>query len=174
MKIKNLLTAATLLALLTAAGCNEDDPSSKDPIDQLPPPTQEGKNTFGCLVNGEAWVTKTSIDASSFYQGNILFISAGVTEREREQDISFTIEDEFLSTGTYNLKSSNRMKGLLYNQTENCDYKTFDPQSGELTISLLDFNKFIIAGSFEFEAVSVDCQDTVRVTEGRFDLNFIP
>jgi len=172
MKIKNLLTAATLIALLTAAGCNEDDPSSKDPIDQLPPPTQEGENTFGCLVNGEAWVPQSSIDNSAIYQSD--FLTIGANFEEREQNIIIWLSEQELKLQPYLLNSQSVNKAFLFNPVSDCDYETYDPQSGKLTIEFLDFEDFIIAGTFEFEAVSDDCQDTVRVTEGRFDLNYIP
>ncbi|MBC7447292.1 MAG: hypothetical protein H7330_04480 [Hymenobacteraceae bacterium] len=43
-----------LALLLVLGGCKKDDPKS---IDRLPTATTEGKNTWGCLVNGEAWTS---------------------------------------------------------------------------------------------------------------------
>ena len=83
--IINLFTVAITLTLINAAGCSDDDPNSQEPIDQLPAATQDGKNTFGCLVNGEAWVTDTSIDATAVFQGGFLQIGAGIEERERSK-----------------------------------------------------------------------------------------
>lgn len=42
------LLAATLLVFVQ---CKKD--KDKTPLEQLPPETQTGANTFGCLVNGE-------------------------------------------------------------------------------------------------------------------------
>jgi hypothetical protein len=54
--MKNLLFLfATLLTLFS---CSKDDNKSQKPIDQLPPATQVGANTAGCLVNGEAFLPK--------------------------------------------------------------------------------------------------------------------
>ena len=54
----------TLILLFTipllALKCN-NDPEPNDPIDQLPPITQTGENTFGCLVDGEVWLPKGSL-----------------------------------------------------------------------------------------------------------------
>ncbi len=52
-----------LAALLGLSQCKKKDP---DPVDQLPPATQTGANTFGCLVNGQAW-TPNGNDSTSNY-----------------------------------------------------------------------------------------------------------
>jgi hypothetical protein len=44
-------------------------------------------------------------------------------------------------------------------------------QSGQLTITRLDLQNQIIAGTFSFTLTKKDC-DTVRITDGRFDLKF--
>ena len=45
--------ALLLAALLGLSQCKKKrDPA---PEDQLPPATQTGANTFGCLVNGQPW-----------------------------------------------------------------------------------------------------------------------
>ncbi len=48
---KTFSIAVIALSFL-AAGCEKEKPA---PIDQLPPATQTGANTFGCLVNGEVF-----------------------------------------------------------------------------------------------------------------------
>jgi hypothetical protein len=68
--MKNLLLSA--IVAITMAACNKDD--NKAPIDQLPPATQTGENTVGCLVNGEAFLPNgTNLGGpvlSCFYQRN--------------------------------------------------------------------------------------------------------
>ena len=39
-----------VLSLLLLPGCQKADPA---PVDPLPPATQTGANTFGCLLNGQ-------------------------------------------------------------------------------------------------------------------------
>jgi len=41
-----------LLTTFTLSCCNNDDDNPQNPLDQLPPATQTGANTFGCLING--------------------------------------------------------------------------------------------------------------------------
>ena len=56
MKTKFLLYSSLLL--LTQCSKCKNDPAPeppKDPLALLPPETQTGQRTFGCLVNGQAW-----------------------------------------------------------------------------------------------------------------------
>ena len=43
---------------LAFSTCSEDD-------DELPPITMEGKNTFGCIVNGKLWLPEGRLGQSS-------------------------------------------------------------------------------------------------------------
>ena len=53
--MKNICFLLVMIAGLMA--CDKDDnQSSNDPIDQLPEATQNGANTIGCLLNGEAFI----------------------------------------------------------------------------------------------------------------------
>ena len=52
-----------LLPVLLAMGCHKNNPS---PLDRLPPATQTGQYTFGCLLNGQSW-TPLGFDGSSNY-----------------------------------------------------------------------------------------------------------
>jgi hypothetical protein len=61
MKKSLLLLTATFLLLALLAGCKKDTSTPKPdplpyPLSELPLPTEEGKGTFGCLINGEPWV----------------------------------------------------------------------------------------------------------------------
>ena len=48
-KIKRILCVSILLAFIIQ--CKKSSPSQ-----ELPPITQDGKNTFGCKVNGQVWI----------------------------------------------------------------------------------------------------------------------
>ena len=64
MKTKLLLYPALLL--LTQCSKCKNDPQPNDPASQLPPATQTGANTFGCLVNGQPYTPKGNTGASNF------------------------------------------------------------------------------------------------------------
>ena len=55
MNIKKRFTRiSTFILLLTACACIKDN----DFQDQLPPITQTGENTFGCVIDGEVLIPK--------------------------------------------------------------------------------------------------------------------
>jgi hypothetical protein len=68
MKQMPILSLSVLL-LICFAQCKK---TSTNPIDQLPPATQIGANTFGCLINGQAFTPGGSglsgPNLSCFYQ----------------------------------------------------------------------------------------------------------
>jgi hypothetical protein len=53
--MKNLLLLLTLT--LTLSCCDKDDDKPKTELEKLPPTTQTGARTFGCLLDGIAFVT---------------------------------------------------------------------------------------------------------------------
>lgn len=54
-----------------------------------------------------------------------------------------------------------------------CHYELEDTYSGFVVFSKIDTENFIISGSFEFSSVNVNCEN-VDITNGRFDLQYIP
>lgn len=56
----------TLLAIV-ASSCKKDDDGGCQGVDCLPPATQIGEGTFGCLVNGEPFVDNSG-EFNCFYQ----------------------------------------------------------------------------------------------------------
>jgi hypothetical protein len=48
----HLLIAIALISILCSNSCKKH---SSDPLSQLPPATQTGAQTFGCLINGKAF-----------------------------------------------------------------------------------------------------------------------
>lgn len=70
------------LALLTQCSKCKDDPTPATPTDQLPPVTQTGAGTFGCLLNGQAFLPSGNVGTPNFlvtydptYHGGILVIT---------------------------------------------------------------------------------------------------
>ncbi|WP_162550068.1 hypothetical protein [Hymenobacter nivis] len=57
------MKAFLLLSLALLLGCKKTEQA---PADQLPPATQTGANTLGCLVNGQPW-TPQGYNGSSNY-----------------------------------------------------------------------------------------------------------
>src|SRR5690606_10158538 len=97
MKIMIPISALLLIgSIVSLESCDlfEKVSKPKTELEKLPPATQEGKNTFGCLVDGKAWVTRSSIDASAFYQEGVLSIGAFIDRNNISQGIGLNVRTE--------------------------------------------------------------------------------
>lgn len=83
-----------ITALILLSSCHKDDDPIA-PIDQLPPATQTGAGTFGCLVNGEPFIDNSG-SFNCFYQ----FVDVGYYFGIRGKNDSFDLFSIHL--GTYN------------------------------------------------------------------------
>lgn len=161
-----------LLLLLTLLHCDKDELTE---LEKLPPATHSGLYTFGCLVDGKAWVTEWTGDAPTYYQTGTLFIYAG--NRILKSFIGIHIYDLNLGEREYQLTESIHIydNDAFYNDVSMvCEYFTTKTYKGSVTITHLDKSKFIVSGTFEFEAWSADCNKVVKITDGRFDLHYAP
>lgn len=175
------LPLGLLAALLSLAQCQLRDPAPIRPEDQLPPATQTGANTFGCLVNGQPWTPRgyngTSNYAVSYDSGlnNGLFALKTYRYPETSQDFQ-SIYLGVLSDcrlGTYFFQSAKKAGVRYYDTKTACDLRSGDSTTtyshGSLTITRLDLTNGIIAGTFAFTLYKPGGCDSVRVTQGRFD-----
>lgn len=162
---------AAMLCLCLSYCKDDDDPD-------LPAPTQTGKNTFGCLVNGKVMVPggyygrlSAEVDPSG-----LLWLASG--NSDTEEHISIVIDRpgfpfevgvryEFNNPGDikcyYNLAATDAEADCRYEDA---------PVGGAITFTKIDWDRQIIAGGFEFTAHSDYCNKDVSVTEGRFDIVF--
>lgn len=158
---------------LALAQCHHNDPA---PADQLPPATQTGAGTFGCLVNGRVYTPQGNVGKTNFavlyepgpngdnlniityridggYQGINLYCGL-ITTQKRVFVIGLPMGEGqasyFGPTGDYIDSSS-----LIYRR-------------GQIAITRLDEQAGILAGTFEFTSVNTK-GDTLKVTQGRFD-----
>ncbi len=157
--------------LLTGLESCEDIIEPKTELEKLPPATQQGKSTFGCLVNGKAWVTNSSTDALAVYQSGLLQVSAGIHETERRQGMILAILSGVAEGQSYDLSNDPQYEALFSakHPTGLCFYDDNNTLRGNLTITKLDQTNLIVSGLFEFITFVSGC-DTINVTDGRFDL----
>ncbi len=173
---KSFLLLCTL-TLALACSCGKDDDNAEPQGEQLPPITTEGANTFGCLVNGEVWlpaggdspfVGLFELDVDYNEMNNNIRIQA---KREVDENINQTIALLALNAdtlGIYTIKSGIRFYDLIKRR----DYYIDTLTTRQIEILRLDTENDIVSGTFEFTAIDPDSQDTVRVTEGRFDAHY--
>ncbi len=171
--MKNLLFLISLI--LTLSCCKNDDDQPTDPIDQLPPATQTGENTFGFLVNGEPInVTNTSQQVAIYQQGQLQF-GGGVDNSERDIGLSISLVDPITVNVYYNLTNF-PMYTAEFGRREgeiNCSYAFENTYEGKVLFTKIDTINFIISGTFEFSTITEGCED-IKITEGRFDMQYTP
>lgn len=176
MKTQSVLLLITLLSfiLFSAGSCEKDN----DP--QLPPITQTGKGTFGCLVNGEVW------NADPLLFGSPLGASNNQWEDRRwvidavGNDYTIILElcgDSVLNgtsflTGTSEESCSNGTIHKKNSQLVTSTFQTTNTNIGKIMITKYDTIKRIISGTFYFDAVN-SSGEKIDVREGRFDIKFI-
>lgn len=168
------------MVLLSLSECRKkNDPS---PEAQLPPATQEGRNAFGCLLNGQAWTPSGSngfngspnysVSYDPTYKGGTLNISTYryFGEGTRNKQGIVLGSDNLSKSGTYSLDIPNHQEAGFYDRQTGCEFLQGENhyRRGTLTITRLDLAARVISGTFEFTLYKPGC-DTIKVTQGRFD-----
>ena len=181
--MKNILLL-TLFALLFT-NCDRDNTAPKTEEEKLPAATQEGENTFGCLIDGTAWKPKAGVlppPISITYNeitGEFGLIARKNLNNTLSQRVS--IYTPHITAGTFLLpfdKSFWSDTSIVcpaltsINPLTGMGAKRYWNTNGTLVISKVDWSSGIIAGTFEFDAYSPECADTVRITQGRFDVKY--
>lgn len=179
LRLTGVLSVVTLLLL---SACKKDD--------GLPPATQEGKNTFGCKVNGKAWVPNggsgfmgaKAIEGGFYdvYKRNSFEKRLGVYIRAHMKNgeyINLYLQES--QVGKYQLnKNTSILPNDFYPENYGAFYSnsyfiTNSVSTGEITITRADTINLQISGIFQFTGIrgSGSSQQTVSITDGRFDIN---
>lgn len=171
---------------LTASECKKHKPPG-NPVDQLPPQTQPGANTFGCLINGKVFLPKVpSLGPilqcayqylnTNYSQGYFFQLSAGNKSNSSDVfGIGIFTDSLAITEGIFTL--GDKQKGNSYGLYSRFNY----PQStiiysesnlpGQLIITKFDEINQIVSGTFWFNVVK-NPGDTIKITDGRFDMQF--
>ncbi|MBC6992035.1 hypothetical protein [Hymenobacter sp. BT491] len=173
-----LRTSLATSPLLLGTQCHQ--PQDPMPVYQLPPATQTGANTFGCLVNGKAFIPNGSdgnrgapftVVYEPSYQGALVIRAFRYTKKSDQstrQDLVIGV-DGVQGPGRYPL-NRRYQEGTFSANGAPCDFYAGDAhyRTGELVITYLNKPAGIIAGTFHFTLYQPGC-DSLIVTEGRFD-----
>ena len=170
MKKINVYLIIILSAFLTGCDRDKDSTTKKD---VLPAITQEGKNTFGCKVNGEVWLPQASSNKlTSSYQNGVFIMNA--IRNTDDYSEGFGISQYFLQETIFNL--NNYDAGVVYNKSNQVigfhSFTTNAVNVGVLNIIKLDTTEGIISGTFYFDALDTTTNEVVHVTDGRFDVKY--
>ena len=172
-------TPLLLAALLGLSQCKKSDSGPAKPEDQLPPATQTGQHTFGCLLNGQPWTPSGNVGPLNYrliydpgYAGGDLEIRAYCYVESLKDTQYFLIASTHVTKeGSYPLDGttggiyySSGVKGSCY-EYNNAPGLTMN---GQLVVSRLNLTQGIVSGTFNFKLFQPGC-DTIKVTQGRFD-----
>ena len=166
------------LCLLLLTQCKDPPPAPpQNPVSLLPPETQTGQRTFGCIVNGQVWTPAGSpLGGSLFktqYFNQQLTVSANraVTVNGISTDQSIALNVKTTAPGVYALTQPSGDFANLIDLVTNCTYYTRSTAAGTLEITQLDLVNRIVSGRFSFTLETPGCGQVV-VTDGRFDSRF--
>ena len=177
--MKNLLFI--LFTILTFSCCDKDDDKPKTELEKLPPATQTGAQTFGCLIDGKAFVPpKFGTNApKAFYQfvgGNYtLGINAATGGGNELRGLNIgCLDAPLISANNYILLEKfppnyfgqyTVAGGIILNGTSSINLP------GNLNITRFDSANFIISGTFDFSVLD-DNGKKIKITNGRFDMQY--
>jgi len=169
--VQLILSLSLILIVLCSPQCKKN----VDELFKLPPITQTGSNTFGCLVNGKAWVPKGNdgpnpnlrviVDPSD----SLIDIRAYSIENGKKTDIFFG-SNITKSTGIFPFQVKGKVSLGIF-RINSCYIASGDSvyRRGNLQITKYDLQNGILSGQFDCVIYAPGCTDTVRITNGRFD-----
>lgn len=160
-----LILSLLLIGLLCGTSCEK----YKEKVwTELPPETQVGANTIGCLVDGKLWAT-------SKLPGYTLAprMVATYTKKNEGYELYFVAEGHNggMACRIVNPKTGNNTSLLTgqFDFVDNC--KLFKRIDANLYIDKLDISKGIVSGNFTFDIPCEENKDNIiQITKGRFDM----
>ena len=191
--IKLCYSLLLLLVGVTSIQCNK---TTDDPND-LPPETQTGAGTFACKINGVVWkykdhdyefLSSRPVTHWSFSPNESMGVLRISGQRYTNDN---SVADDVVALGADSLTllkeritiGDPAAFGLDYNNfngSSSCQYfasqQVYDRsknfyRDGKLTLTYLDLKARIISGTFYCTIYQTGC-DTLKITDGRFDLKY--
>lgn len=174
MKHSLLIIILSICIFTTSCHKKKDTP-------QLPPETQTGAGTFGCVVNGKDYLIADYPDAFAtfIYLNDIYshgyYFTIRVSKKSPSWVMGILTDSLYVQqNGVYQLSNDPNAHGTawaLYVSGSN-EYYSQSSLQGELEITKLDSIKQFVSGKFWFDAVDTVNNDLVHITDGRFDLHY--
>jgi len=151
------------------------------PADVLPPYSEKGANTFGCTVDGRVFVPKSKGLFGSpclrciyqFAEGRRYF-ALGAFDNINDLGVSIMIDSTVLKQdSTYRFSNYfTSANSARYWADSGATYYTKLPNyTGEIAIKHFEPKKYIVSGTFWFDAFDSVSGKVVKIREGRFDVS---
>ncbi len=130
---------------------------------------------FQCKVDGVLYEPDNCANCrtTELFGDSLLLLGMNVSTG----GIGIAIRKQAISTGSYTFKKlllDNNSTGSFDNTIGNPSdiFRTDSIRTGAINITELDKTNKIIVGTFNFDAFNIPQNKTVRVTEGKFRLNY--
>ncbi|WP_412560203.1 hypothetical protein [Winogradskyella sp. MIT101101] len=166
-----------LLLTFTLTSCKKDDDGGCQGVDCLPPATQTGEGTFGCLVNGEPFVDNSGF-FNCFYQlvdGEYYFGIGSDNELLPITQIIILSWMKEIEVDT-EIQLGSRNNGNFFSEVSfDCfcpNAVTTDEIDGNITFTEFNTDSNIVSAIFEFTITDPTTGAIYEITEGRFDAQF--
>lgn len=178
--------------------CSSDDAATKDPFAQLPPETQTGANTFGCIINNQVFYPRDGTsslfnpsgkglkmwgDPSGNQEFNELEISNFQDAKPTNSMVIHLHGLNQIGIGEYFWKNSNFQSSIdglmqnyvyakIYDESVNgWRYYGSYENSGKVTITKYSNNNTIVSGNFSGKLRLYNGTEEIDILDGRFDIN---
>jgi hypothetical protein len=176
--MKQLLYTILIFMLFTNNQCKKDTTPAADNPYGLPNATQTGANMFACRINGVNQVAKNSIytigawmspnddtlNVGGQFSGTYFqSITLGSINKNRTVNQAYSLEDAGQTSFYYATDS-------ICNAVPSSVVKVFKAK-GIITYSKIDATNKIVSGTFNCTFLVPGC-DSIRVTDGRFDIKY--
>lgn len=164
-----------ITALLFNSCDKNDDDSPQDPVSQLPPATMTGENTFGYLLDREPIKVSNTRGQVAIYQGGLLQIAGEIDTTEEDFGVNIVLQNPLQINTPYDLTNFPTHRATFKKRVndQNCGYNFEDTYQGSITLTKIDQVNYIVSGHFNFSTSNQSCGN-INITEGRFDLQYIP
>ena len=178
------ITKITILFFAIASIFTQCKKTKTEPteLSKLPAATQTGANTFGCLVNGKAWVAQRN-DCSIFCQASFKVDYSGTNGGNLGITATNIKTGEGVDEGILiGFDSTNFKSKFIYSQTTSLSigftfiknsiyFRSWDSLTactGTINLTTYNLQTGVVSGNFEFTLTKPNAQPII-VTEGRFD-----
>jgi len=175
--MKNILLACLAFVLFSA--CNKK-------VDELPPATQTGANTFGAKIDGNLWVPRgfAGLPANDILEArftsptSIMINASDFSKSPNETEFEIQLIN-ITGPGTYQLNTdvtrpafANYAYYVKRNLTPKYEWITSSTNTGTVTLTRFDNVNNIASGTFQFSGQNIyGGVANISVTEGRFDVS---
>jgi len=180
--MKNLLFISIISTLMFFSCVPDkifpDTQTERPPVaDTLPAITTAGLNTFGCLVNDSVWVPRVPPFAgwSGVHELTVSYspqIDRLTLKAQKWRDSLF-VSQIYISGNITVGKDSFKIKGIpsiWLDEKGSYSLDTFSNYAFQLL--KFDLDSRVASGTFGFTAINEETNDTLTISQGRYDVNF--